>query len=438
MPRKQWYLRYPKDTSLPLKYYYVWVELPKHEGGRRRIPVRSKDITELKIKLEQKQQDLRERGDLYTNDMTVQQWFRYWLEIVRKERRPKTVDGYKSVTNQWIIPTIGTVKLEKLTANHLRQVERAMLAAGKSSTYAKNAHAVMSRALEIALREGRVGRNVAKLMDAPRKARNDQQAFEVDEVVKVLGHISEDKVFGARWATALLTGARRGEVIGLERNRVGDDLDLSWQLQRIIWAHGCGDPVGKTDKGRDIYPCEQKTGHSCPKRRLHIPSDYEYRHIDGGLYWTRPKSSAGWRIIPLVEPLRSILERHIAGTPNNPWGLVFTWTNQDGEQRPIDPDADTRLWRRVLADTGIDKDVPLHGLRHTAVDLLYEAGVSEDLIPLIVGHSDRAMSRSYKTRSKAQQARIRKALEQVSTLLSSPTGARSGTSAAIESTPRAQ
>jgi hypothetical protein len=43
--------------------------------------------------------------------------------------------------------------------------------------------------------------------------------------------------------------------------------------------------------------------------------------------------------------------------------------------------------------------------------------VPEDLIPLILGHSDRAMSRSYKTRSKAQQARIRGALEQVSALL---------------------
>jgi integrase len=116
-----------------------------------------------------------------------------------------------------------------------------------------------------------------------------------------------------------------------------------------------------------MYPCEQKTGHSCPQRRLDLPADYEYRLIDGGLYWTRPKSSAGWRVIPLVEPLRSILERHIAAQPENPWNLVFTWTNDKGERRPIDPDADTRLWRRVLAETGIDKDIPLHGLRHTAV-----------------------------------------------------------------------
>jgi integrase len=145
-----------------------------------------------------------------------------------------------------------------------------------------------------------------------------------------------------------------------------------------------------------------------------MPADYDYRHIDGGLYWTRPKSSAGWRILPLVDPLRSILEFHIASRPDNPWGLVFT----RADNRPIDPDQDTRLWRTVLEATGIDKDVPLHGLRHTAVDLLYEAGVDEDLIPMIVGHSDRAMSRAYKTRSATQRRRIQSALEQMSALVS--------------------
>lgn len=44
------------------------------------------------------------------------------------------------------------------------------------------------------------------------------------------------------------------------------------------------------------------------------PSDYEYREIANGMYWTRPKSRAGWRIIPLVDPLRTILETHTSKT----------------------------------------------------------------------------------------------------------------------------
>lgn len=433
--------RVPKDPDKPFKYYQVWLELPAYAGDRRRIPIRSKNPTDLMEKLEQKKRDLRERGDLYTNDMTVQAWFTYWFDnVVAKESRPSTVRGYRSVIFGHIIPSMGAIKLEKLTSNHIRDMEKKMIAAGLKSTYALNAHAIMSSGLEDAVRENRVGRNVAKLMKKPRKSRNDQEAFEVEETVQVLAHVSRDTVMGARWATGLLTGARRGEVIGLERGRIGDNLDLSWQLQRITWSHGCGNPVGKWENTkRDRYRCGERVANNCPDRKLVLPEDYEFRNITGGLYWTRPKSDSGWRIIPLVDPLRSILEFHVASRPENPWGLVFTRE----DNRPIDPDQDTRRWRTVLEATGIDKDVVLHGLRHTTVDLLYAARVDEDLIPMIVGHSDRAMSRAYKTRSRAQLNRIRAALEQVSELLtpqaiSSPDGSRSGTLAAIESTPQAR
>jgi integrase len=417
------FFRVPADRTLPLKYWQATLELPSTDGGRRRKFIRAKDQRDLVKKVEQAKKDFLVRGDLHTGDMTVTQWFTYWFtEVVVKNNRPKTVAGYKSVVFGHIIPTIGAVKLEKLTPAHVRKVTDAMLAGGAASTYALNAHRIMSRSLEIALREGRVGRNVAKLMDAPRKSRADQEAFEIDEAIRVLDYVQHDNILGVRWAVAMLTGARRGEVIGLERDRVTDDtLDLSWQLQRIVWAHGCGAPTGKReDTGRDLYPCNRKRGTDCPTRKLDVPLDYDHRHIDGGLYWTRPKSHAGWRIIPLVSPLRGWLEGHMATTPENPWGLVFTTPDKDGNPRPIDPDQDTARWKTVLAETGIEKDVVLHGLRHTAVDLLYAAGVDEDLIPMIVGHSTRAMSRSYKTQSKAQQARIRGALEQMSALVSSP------------------
>jgi integrase len=412
------FFRVPADRDLPLKYWQATIELPSTDGGRRRKFIRAKDQRVLVKKVEQAKNDFLVRGDLHTGDWTVREWFTYWLnEVVSKTRRPKTVAGYRSVVSNHIIPTIGGVKLEKLTPAHIRKVEDAMIAGGATSTYALNAHAIMSRGLEIALREGRVGRNVAKLMDAPRKSRNEQEAFEVSEAIQVIDHMSSDPVMGVRWITGLLTGARRGEVIGLEIDRVGDDLDLSWQLQRIVWAHGCGNPIGTwPETGRDRHRCNRKRGTDCPDRKLDIPVDYDFRHIEGGLYWTRPKSNSGWRILPLVDPLRSYIEFHIATRPENQWGLVFTRE----DNRPIDPDQDTARWKTVLEATGIEKDVVLHGLRHTAVDLLYEAKVDEDLIPLIVGHSDRAMSRAYKTRSLAQRKRIQLALEQMSALVAKP------------------
>jgi integrase len=165
---------------------------------------------------------------------------------------------------------------------------------------------------------------------------------------------------------------RRGELLGLEWDRVDLDpdsgvIDLSWQLLRV------GD-IGKA------------------------PADYEYRPIRGSMYWTRPKSSAGWRVIPLVEPLRSILAAHRDRAGVNPWGLVFT--TADGA--PIDPDTETARWREV-SKTVTGLDVRLHDLRHTTVDLLLDAGVDEDVVMEIVGHATRATTRGYKSRTKLKR-----------------------------------
>lgn len=404
--------RVPADRSKPLQYWTGTVELTPREGKRRKVTVRRKDKAELLDELDRVRAQLKERGDLPTANQTVEQWMTYWFEqIATKELRPKTAAGYRSVVFGHIIPAIGPVKLNKLTPAHVRRVhDRITDEKQLSSTYALNAHNIMSTAFEAALREGRIGRNPTKLTNAPRKANKPQEAFEVDEAVLVLEHVSRDEKMGARWATGLLSGARRGEVIGLELDRVTDELDLSWQLQRLKLTKDTGKPD--------------------------VPADFEYRHLTGGLYLTRPKSDSGWRIIPLVDPLKSILERHIESAPPNPYGLVFTRGAMDtrgrpieGDQRPIDPDQDTALWKTVLKETGIEREVVLHGLRHTTADLLYLAGVPEDLIQEILGHSSRSTTRGYKSRGKVNQMRLNAAMTQFSALLTRRDDGRPETSA---------
>lgn len=182
----------------------------------------------------------------------------------------------------------------------------------------------------------------------------------------------------------ILTGARRGEVVGLETDRVSSHIDISWQLQCLR----------RGESGRPI-----------------APPDFEYRHLYGGFFLTRPKSKAGWRIVPLISPLRELMEAHLETMETNPWGLVFT-----SKGRPIDPNMETRRWRQVQRELlGPDRFVRLHDLRHAAVDLLYAADIPEELIVELVGHSTRSMTRAYK--SPAHVDRLTKAMSQVQTLL---------------------
>lgn len=377
--------RVPADKKLPLKYWTGVVELPPGPNGeRRRKPIRRKNKAELLAELSKLRSDLEKRGDLPTANTTVEKWFSYWLDnIAAKKVRPNTLDGYRRTVGNHIVPAIGKVKLDKVTAAHVRRVHDAILSKGNNSTTALLAHRTMSVSFKAALREGRIGRNPATLTDAPKKAATALNALDLGEAIQLLGHLAT-RPDGALWATVLMTGARRGEVIGLERDRVGDVLDLSWQLIRIKKTA----TEGKPD----------------------VPADFEYRHVTGGLYLTRPKSRSGWRVIPLIDPLRSILANHIEQTTPNEWGLLFT---RNG--RPYSPDLAGKDWRKVLADAGIEKDVRLHDGRHTTVDLLYAAGVPDDLIQEIVGHSTRSMTQAYK--SLRNRERLTSAMQQFSKLL---------------------
>lgn len=392
-----------KDKATGL--WTATIELPSIDGKRRRKKIRRKVKHDVLDELARLRKELRDRGDLPSSDQTVEQWFRHWLPLVQHEVRPNTFTNYEVVARKYIVPVIGKVRLEKVTTSHVRRVTGWMLDQGLSSTYAQNAHRVMSTAFQAAVRENRVSRNPAKQTRAPRRDVVRLDVLTTPEARAVIRHVTRrdadghvEDPLGARWATALLTGARRGEVLGLEVDRVTDVLDLSWQLQRIPWSHGCS------------VDCGGSRGADCPARRIEIPRDYDVRQLEGGLYLTRPKSRSGWRIVPLVDPLRSILLSHVAEYPPGPHGLLFS---VDGH--PIDPAADSRNWRAVLTELGIEKPVRLHDLRHTTADLLYEAGVPEDLIVYILGHSTRHMSRSYKSRGTSE--RLVLAMESLSELV---------------------
>lgn len=363
---------------------------PPKDGKRQRKVYRSKDRNLVLAKLHDFER--RQRGTYSPSALiyptgegtTVAQWFDYWLaECAGPQLRPKTIEGYQYVTRNWILPALGPeTPLAAVRASDVRRLHR-MILEKHSSTTARNAHVVAARAFDTAVREEEIPRNPVRLVEPPRKAFVELDVPTLSELRGLL-QMLDGHPDGARWATYILTGARRGEVLGLELDRVADHLVISWQLQRLM-------------RGPNGLPI--------------AAPDFEYRHLYGGYYLTRPKSRAGWRTVPLIEPLASMLRRHIAESEPNPWGLVFT-----NNGRPIDPDKETKNWPKVASQFfGPERRVRLHDLRHAAVDLLYAADVPEELIIELVGHTTRTMTRAYK--SPAHLERLSRAMSGVTELL---------------------
>lgn len=361
------------------------IELPPLNGERRRKVIRSKTKADVLRKLAEAKKELERAGDLPTASQTLESWLTYWLDKVAAKRvRPSTLYTYRRQLESQVIPVLGKVRLDKLTGAHIRRLHDHMTESGLSSTYALTTHRLLSKALTDAVREGRVSRNVATLVDAPRMGRSDAEALSVEEAKTVLDYARRSLASDAYdpapvlWATYLLTGMRRSEVLALEWDRVTDEIDLSWQLQRI----------------KDMDP------------------QFEARHVTGKLYLTRPKSKSGWRVLPLVEPLKSLLEDHRRRSQSNEYGLVFA--RQDGQ--PIEPSRASAAWKSWYTDIGLtSKHVPLHYLRHTFADLLFEARIDDGEKIDLMGHSNRSMTQAYRT--KGNQPRLTDAMERAAKLL---------------------
>jgi len=352
---------------------------PRPGNPRPRKVVTARLKSDLIIKFEKAKAEAKRNGDMPTSSQSVEQWMTEWLErIAVKELRPKTMANYRSFTKNHILPVIGNVKLDRLTPRHVMEVTD-RLEESHSGTTAKTAHAIMSSAFRSAEEWGRISSNPAHVAKAPRTEATSLEVLDLEEVGRLIGQFRGDAE-RYLWAVFILTGARRGEILGLQWDRVTDVLDLQWQLQRH--------PVN-----------------------IVAPADYEYQRLSGGLYLTRPKTKKSTRVVPLVPPLSGILAQWKEIAPANPHGLVFATAG--GE--PIDPDFASKQWPKILEAAGITKHIRLHDLRHSAVDLLYGAGVDVDTIMEIVGHSTRAMTREYKSRGNRPQ--LTDAMTKMSALL---------------------
>ncbi|HSV37501.1 MAG TPA: tyrosine-type recombinase/integrase, partial [Nocardioidaceae bacterium] len=304
----------------------------------------------------------------------------------------------------YLRPRLGRVKLDKIGPDQVKALHHHMLTElGLSTTTVRGTHFTLSALLRDAVIAGHTNRNPCTIVNAPGRAVYKVKHLSSAQGRDLLasldpgdGTVPEMLVIAS---VALLAGARPEEILGITRDNIDLDkgtITFAWQIKRIAFEHGCGkkDPSG-------VWPCGRKLGGYCTKRFLDIPGDQEVHQLDGGLYLTRPKSRAGFRVVPMVGPLQWVMEKYLETcTPDPKHGLIFTRDNG----LPQEPTRIRARWRAALAAADLPP-VNRHSARHTCNTILAELHVPVEVRQKILGHASRAVNEEDYTHTSDQRVR---------------------------------
>jgi integrase len=144
-----------------------------------------------------------------------------WLPNIRDTVRQRTSERYEQLVRVHIKPALGRVKLKDLTATHARGLYREKLESGSSPRTVQYIHTTLRKALQDAMSDGLMPRNVADGIKAPRPKRKEINPLSPEQARTFLKAVRGDRL-EALYVLALHRGLRQGELLGLR----WDDLDL--------------------------------------------------------------------------------------------------------------------------------------------------------------------------------------------------------------------
>jgi integrase len=421
----------------------------KNDGSpdrRHRTGKTETEVTEKVRKLEQ----LRDGGKATKpgRPPKLAEWMATYLDVICEnlvssgQMSPRSLDDYRSKNRNWIEPKLGGHRLDRLLPDHLDVAYSEMYEAGLSSSTVLKIHRIISRALTVAVRRGKIGRNVASREhygDAPEAVDTEMVPFTQAEARLVLD-AAKGRRNAARWSVALSLGLRQGEALGLRWSYVDLETGVvrAWfQVGRANWRHGCDDanacgtiwhraPCPKICREhRHRGDCAPGCGvrvHGCPRRTCnprtctgharHCPQ----RH-GGGITFRERKGRKKLTIqcprelLPELRTHREVqeLERMAAGEKWTDHDLVFATLTGS----PLARDDDWREWKAVLRAAGV-RDARLHDARHTAATLLLEQGVHIRVVQEILGHARVTTTERY---THVASPQVRDATERMGTAL---------------------
>ena len=300
------------------------------------------------------------------SEMTVDDWFNFWIENIVGDLAPNTRRNYRERYNRNMKAILGRLKLSDVRPMHCKAVLTRMDQDYAGSTI-RQTYIAMGTMFRSALMNGLIAKHP---MDGvrytkPVRAVSDIKFLTIEEQEKFL-EVAKRSHNYFQYALMLETGLRTGEMIG-----------LTWDA--IDWK----------------------------KRTLTVNKTLEYRHKQG--YWRAgpPKTQQSYRTIPLTSKAYAILEMVAASVGERKESETLSQTLEYIDRRTGQTSTlvmrdlvfinfrtgepaknssyDTHLYK--LCDEAGIKRFSMHVLRHTYATRAIERGVQPKVLQKLLGHA---------------------------------------------------
>lgn len=299
---------------------------------------------------------------------TLEAYLEEWIDGL--QLRPRTVERYELDVRVRLVPYLGHVRLDRITAATIQAAYAQMQRDGATAATVQKTHVTLSSALSSAVRWQLLSDSPAKLVDLPEHEPAPGEPLTAAQAVRVLAGARGDRL-EPLWWFLLCLGVRWGQA----QNLRWEDLEIDSDDPEEWWVR-----LPSSKRKRDVL-------------RLPLPD-------------------------LLVEQLRAHrrLQRaeRLAARSWEDRGLVFTSVRYPG--RALPHGTTLKAWRDACVAAGAPP-VRMHDARHSTGSLLAALGVPQRLIMAILGHRSLATSAKY---TQQHDPALRQALQHLTDALGRP------------------